>query len=304
MPVTESPASPETTPASDRLVRTLSSDGGVAVRALVGTALVGEAQRRHATTPTATSALGRALLGAVLLASDSKDAETVQLQFRGDGPLGTITVISDSRGCVRGFVSQPGLDLPPRGGKLDVGSAVGRGILAVVRHHPSWREPYSGIVPLASGEIAEDLAHYLRDSEQKPSAVALGIHLDALGRVDAAGGYFVQGLPGAEEDTLARLERNVMGAPTPSELVRQGLGAEELALHLLEGLGHRELEVSTPRFHCGCDRERVLRAVALLGREELRQIATLGEEVEVRCAFCAERYAVDPDEAGALAPDA
>jgi molecular chaperone Hsp33 len=289
---------------TDRLVRTLSADGGVAARALVATGLVAEAQRRHATSPTATSALGRALMGAVLLASDAKDDETVQLQFRGDGPLGAITVISDAAGRVRGFASHPEADPPIRAGKLDVGRAVGRGILAVVRYHPSWKEPYSGIVPLASGEIAEDIAHYLRDSEQKPSAVALGVHVDASGAVDAAGGYFVQALPDASESTLIQLERNVMSLPPPSELVREGQSAESIADLLLLGLGRRDVQASAPAFFCGCDRARVLRAVALLGRADLREIAAKGEAVEVRCAFCAERYAVDPDEAGALLPDA
>lgn len=285
-------------------MRTVSADGGVAVRVLVGTALVREAQQRHATSPTATSALGRALLGGLLLASDAKDEESVQLQFRGDGPLGVITVIADARGRVRGFVGNPEADPPPRGGKLDVGAAVGSGILAVVRHHPAWREPYSGLVPLASGEVAEDIAHYLRDSEQKPSAVALGVHVDARGDVDAAGGFFVQALPGAADDTVARLERNVLALPPPSELLRQGLDAEAILALLLAGLGNRELVTTTPAFHCGCDRERVLRAVALLGRQDLREIGAKGETVDVRCAFCGNRYAVEPDEARALLPDA
>jgi molecular chaperone Hsp33 len=243
-------------------------------------------------------------MGAVLLACDGDDEEIVQLQFRGDGPLGPLTAIADAGGRVRGFASRPDADPPPRDGKLDVGAAVGRGILAVVRHQPSWKEPYSGIVPLASGEIAEDLAHYLRDSQQKPSAVALGVHLDATGTVDVAGGFLVQALPDAEEQTLIQIERNVMTLPPPSELLREGQSAESMAELLLLGLGRRELHASTPRFHCGCDRERVLRAVSLLGREDLRELAGRGEDVEVRCAFCGDRYAVPPDEARALLPDA
>lgn len=289
----------------DELVRAVSGDGQVAVRAIVGTALVREAARRHRTAPTATAALGRTLLAAILLGAEGDDDETVQLQLSGSGLLRSATAIADSAGRVRGFVGQPATHLPPRDdGKLDVGGAIGEGTLAVVRFHPSWREPYSGVVPLVSGEVAEDVASYLRNSEQKPCAVALGVHVDGRGGVDAAGGFLVQALPNAGEASLAALESNVLGLPAPSELVRAGIGADGIVRRVLEGLGSGVLHRSAPRFHCGCDRDRVLRAVALLGRDEMRDIAVKGEEVEVRCAFCAERYAIPADEVGSLALDA
>jgi molecular chaperone Hsp33 len=289
----------------DELVRTLSRDGAVGVRAIVGTALVREAVRRHRTAPTATAALGRTLLAAILLAAEGDDDETVQLQLSGSGPLRSTTAIADAAGRVRGCVGLPTTHLPPReDGKLDVGGAIGAGILTVVRFHPSWREPYSGIVPLVSGEVAEDVASYLRSSEQKPCAVALGVHVDDAGTVDAAGGYLVQALPNASEASLATLEANVLALPPPSELVRSGLSAGAIADRLLAGLGRGEIQRVSPSFHCGCDRERVLRAVALLGRDEMRDIARKGDEIEVRCAFCAERYAIAADEVGSLALDA
>lgn len=289
----------------DALVRALSRDGQVAVRAIVGTALVREAARRHATKPTASAALGRTLLAAILLGAEGDEDETVQIQLSGSGALRSATAIADAAGRVRGFVGLPSLHLPPRDdGKLDVGRALGDGTLTVVRFHPSWKEPYSGIVPLVSGEIAEDVASYLRNSEQKPCAVALGIHVDGSGEVDAAGGFLVQALPDASEATLGALEANVLRLPTPSDLVRAGLGAGDIVLRLLEGLGAGELHATTPRFHCSCDRDRVLRAVTLLGRDEIREIAAKGEEVEVRCAFCAERYALPADEVGSLVLDA
>jgi len=289
----------------DALVRTLSEDGQIAVRAIVGSALVREAARRHATAPTASAALGRTLLAAVLLGAEGDEDETVQLQLSGSGPLRSATAIADSAGRVRGFVGLPSLALPPRDdGKLDVGRALGEGTLTVVRFHPSWKEPYTGIVPLVSGEIAEDVASYLRNSEQKPCAVALGVHVDGSGEVDAAGGFLVQALPDASDASLAALEVNVLRLPPPSELVRAGLGAAEIAAELLLGLGVGELHASAPRFHCGCDRERVLRAVTLLGRDEIREIVAKGDEVEVRCAFCAERYALPADEVGSLVLDA
>ena len=288
----------------DSLVRTVSSDGSLAVRALVATGLVAEAARRHGTAPTASAALGRALMGAVLIASSAKDDETVQIQLRGDGPLGQLTVIADNLGRVRGYVANPGAHPPPRGSKLDVGAAVGQGVLAVVRYHPAWREPYTGIVPIVSGEVAEDLTHYLAKSEQTASALAAGVFVRSDGDVAAAGAWLVQALPGADEDVLARLESTVRALPAPTELVRAGLSADEICDRVLAGIGSRGRERSEPRFHCGCDTERIRRAVALLGREETRAIAAAREQLSVRCEFCATQYVLGPDEVGALLPDA
>lgn len=273
------------------------------MRTLVATELVREAALRHGTSPLAGAALGRALMGALLLASDGNDEETVQLQFRGAGPLRAITVKADHGGNVRGYVADPAVALPLRDGKLDVGGAIGIGILSVIRFHPEWREPYAGIVPLASGEIAEDIAHYLRDSEQKPCAVALGVHLSSHCEVDAAGGFLVHALPGASDESLATLERNVRALAAPSELVRGGLDASGMAEHLLADLGATLLHRLEPRFHCGCDRERVMRAATLLGRVELRDVIRCGEPLEVRCEFCAERWVLSIDEIATLALD-
>ncbi len=282
----------------------LSGDGSFAVRALVATDLVAEAARRHVTSPTASAALGRALMGATLLAAAAKRDETVQLAFRGDGPIGSVTAIADGAGRARGFVGNPAVEVPPRGRKLDVGAAVGRGILAVVRHHPSWREPHRGLVPLVSGEIAEDIARYLKDSEQVASAVALGVLVGADGAVEAAGGFVVQVLPGADEVALAELERNVLGLAPPTELLRAGLRGDEILERLVGSLSSGPRERSRPAFACSCDRGRVERAVLLLGRAEVREIAAKGETVEVRCEFCAERYTLAADEVARLAPDA
>ncbi len=289
---------------TDELVRALSADGGLQVRALVGTGLVSEAARRHATSPTASAALGRALMAAELLAAAAKDDETVQLHFSGDGPIGAITVISDHRGGVRGFVGNPAAHPPPRDSKLDVGGAVGRGILAVVRYQPSWREPYRGIVPLVSGEIAEDVAHYLLESEQIPSAVALGVYVRADGSIDAAGGFMVQVLPGADEATVSRLQSNVHALPAPTDLLRSGLRADDIVDRLLDGLGARERTRSAPEFSCCCGEGRMRQAVVLLGRDGLRELVECGEQVEIRCEFCSRTLSLSADEVGSLAPDA
>jgi molecular chaperone Hsp33 len=291
-------------PVPDRLARALSEGGDVAVRAVTGTALVAEAAARHGTGPTATAALGRALLGALLLGAGGKDGESVQLRLRGDGPLRSVLAIADGEGGVRGNVGTPVVELPLRGGRLDVAGALGLGELSVVRHRPGWREPYTGIVPLVSGEIAQDLALYLTESEQTPSAVALGVYLEPDGTVRGAAGFLAHALPGARDEALAVLERNVAGFGSPSERVRDGETAEELALALLDGIGGRVLESRPVGFRCRCDEARVLRAVALLGREALRELCDAGEPVEVRCELCGERYAVDPERARALVPDA
>jgi molecular chaperone Hsp33 len=286
------------------LVRTVSADGGLSVRALVATPLVAEAAARHGTAPTASAALGRALMGAVLLAVGQQENETLQLQFRGNGPLGQVTVISDHLGQARGYVTDPSVHLPSRGTKLDVSGAVGKGILAVVRYHPAWREPYTGIVPLVSGEIAEDIAHYLAASEQTPSALAAGVFVESDGSIGAAGGYLVQALPGADPAVLQRLEVTIRSLPAPTSLIKSGVTADGILDALLEGIGGRARERSSPRFHCGCNGDKIRRAVALLGRAETRAIAESGETVEVRCEFCATHYRLPPDEIGALLPDA
>lgn len=293
-----------TTLAPDRLLRTLSEDGSVSVRALVGSALVREAARRHATSPVATAALGRTLLGALLLASRGKDAESVELRFRARGPLGQVVAIADDAGHVRGYAANPGLDLPLRGGRLDVARAIGLGELAVVRFRPGWREPYTGIVPIVSGEIAEDIALYLTESEQTPSTVALGIYHEQDGAPAAAGGFLVQALPGADDEVLEQIESNAERMPALSRLVREGASAADLVELLLARVGRRDLESAAPQFYCGCNEERVLRAVSLLGRRELDDATAKRERLEVRCAFCAELYSVDPERSRALLQDA
>ncbi|MCG8590921.1 MAG: Hsp33 family molecular chaperone HslO [Proteobacteria bacterium] len=292
-------------PPRDEIVRALSEDGGVAVRAIVATSLVAEAARRHGLSPTATQALGRALMGAVLLAVSGKHGASVQLQFRGDGPLGVVTVIANEDGEVRGFVGRPDARVSARpDGEADVASAVGRGVLAVVRNHPSWREPHRGIVPLVSGAVARDLAHYLSESEQTPSAISLGAVTGEAGEVVAASGFLVQALPGADDAVLAQVEENVRALPSTARLVAGGCDAGGLVERLLAGVGSRGHASQATRFHCGCEPDRVQRSVALLGRDELLEAARGGEPLEVVCQFCAERYSVAPSELAALAEEA
>jgi molecular chaperone Hsp33 len=286
----------------DELVRTVAADGCASIRVLAATNLVRDAVHRHATSPVASVALARTLMGGLLLATETQDGERVQIQVRGDGPLGTITVTADASGAVRGYVQHPDADVPLRGESLGISDAVGLGALAVERNHPRWKSPYSGIVPLVEGEIAQDLARYLLESEQKPSTLVLGVYLGRDGRVEAAGGYLVQGLPGAEDEALARLEQRVERTRHPSELLRRGSSVDAILGSLTEGIGHGDVERVAPRFFCPCSIERVKRAAVLLGRDEIREIISTGETLEVRCAFCAEVYHLGPDEIGTLLP--
>lgn len=300
---------PATEYTDDELVRTISTDGSISVRTVVARNLVAEAAERRPLAPTALSALGRVLVGAVLLgmgpASKSKsDVETVQLQFRGNGPLGMMVAICDSTGRVRGTVSNPSVDLPLRDGQPDVAKAIGLGTLSVVRSRPSWREPYTGTVPLVSGEIAKDITLYLTESEQTPSAVGLGIAIDVDGRVSNAGGFLVQTLPGADEEATLQMEHNVLSLPGTSALLQEGVDADGLADLLLAGLGDSGRHRSVPIFHCPCTRDRALRTLILLGRAEMREIIEAGAAQEVCCEFCGRRYELTPDEIGALLPDA
>jgi molecular chaperone Hsp33 len=281
---------------ADRLARTLTADGMVRGLAAVTTELVEEARQRHGTLPTATAALGRALTAGLLLGGLLKTDERVSLQFSGDGPLGSILVDATPEGVVRGFVSRPLTHLPPRGGKLDVGGALGRGLLCVMRVPRGEGPPYRSVVPLASGEIGSDVASYLVTSEQTPSAVAIGVFVHPDGRVGAAGGYLLQTMPGADPTSIDRLEGNVGAARAPSDLVRQGLDASAILAHLLDGFAIHLLEERPVRFQCRCSRARVESAILAMGRAEVLDVLAVERRAEVVCEFCGTRYVVEEQE--------
>ncbi|MFQ3639869.1 MAG: Hsp33 family molecular chaperone HslO, partial [Chloracidobacterium sp.] len=233
-----------TTSTPDRLLQAVAADDGVRVVAATTTHLVQEACRRHGSWKTATVALGRALTGAALLASSLKTSERVTVHIEGRGPVGAITAEANARGEVRGYVRHPQTDVPLRSdGKLDVGAAVGKGVLHVIREggfEIGLMEAYRGSVPLISGEIAEDLTYYLSHSEQIPSAMSLGVYMEAGdGVVGAAGGFLVQVLPEADEATIAHLERTVAAAPPITELVRAGATPEDIIRQALGALDWR-----------------------------------------------------------------
>lgn len=259
---------------------------------VVATDLVLEAQRRHATAPTATAALGRLLMGTLLLGALKGWEESVQVSVLGRGELGQVTAVTSHRGAVKGYVGNPACDPPLNAaGKLDVGKAVGAGILTVVRSRPDWQQPYTGTIPLYSGEVAEDLTHYLSDSEQISSSVGLGVAMGKDGVVSSAGGFLVQVLPFCSEATITQLEANIQSLPPASQMVAS-LSPQDIIAALLKGLGSQPPEEGVPLTFGPCEVEdlkpRMLRAVESLGAQDVRSLLEEQGHVEVRCEFCAE----------------
>ncbi|HEV7733051.1 MAG TPA: Hsp33 family molecular chaperone HslO [Candidatus Binatia bacterium] len=284
---------------ADTLARAIAADGSVRALAAVTTDLVEEARGRHGTLPTATAALGRALTGALLLAATLKRDERLSLEFSGDGPLRGVLVDATPDGDTRGYAYRPATHVPPRAGKLDVGGALGRGVLCVMRVPLAGGSLYRSVVPLASGEIGEDIASYLATSEQTPSAVGVGVFVEPDGRVAAAGGWLVQALPDAEPAALDRMATRVEGVRPPSDMVRSGLTAADMLAAVL-GDGTVPLEDRPVRFRCRCSRERVLGAIAAMGRAELLDILAGERRTAVTCEFCAQLYDVGEAEIASL----
>ncbi|MFN0124256.1 MAG: Hsp33 family molecular chaperone HslO [Blastocatellia bacterium] len=287
---------------NDTMVQALVAGSGVRAIAAVTTQLTGEACRRHGTSRTATAALGRALTGALLLGRTFKDLERVTLQFQGRGPAGTIFAEASSRGTVRGYITNPAAEVPlNKHGKLDVGGLLGPGLLHVIRE-AAWemgfsREPYYGSVPLVSGEIAEDLANYLLVSEQISSAVSLGVFtsLDEAGgaQVTAAGGYLIQLMPGADEETIATLETAISLAPHTTEMIRQGADASDILRIALNEMPLEILEEIPVALRCSCSPERAFNLVAALGNAEITDMLEQDHGAKLTCHFCNEVYWLD-----------
>ncbi len=291
--------SPSPTP--DRLLQAVAAGDTVRVVAATTTHLVQEACRRHKSWKTATVALGRTLTGAALLASSLKTSERVTIHIEGRGPLGTITAEANAQGEVRGYVQHPQTDVPLRpDGKLDIGAAVGKGVIHVIREggfEIGLMESYRGSVPLVSGEIAEDLTYYLSSSEQIPSAMSLGVYMEAGdGVVGAAGGFLVQVLPDADEATVAHLERTVAAAPPITEMVRSGATPEDLIRQALGELDWRPLAERPLEFVCTCSLERTERLLVALGVEEMQALLAEQGQAELTCHYCNAVYRLSADD--------
>lgn len=276
----------------DQLVRAITKDGFVKAAAVTTRELTERARNIHKTLPVGTAALGRTLAAASMMGNALKaEGASLTLQIKGGGPLGTVLAVSDTEGNVRGYVQNPHVDLPLRAdGKLDVGAAVGTdGALTVIKDL-DMKEPYIGSVQLLGGEIAEDLAAYFVESEQIPTACALGVLVDRDQSVRAAGGYIIQLLPGADEDTIARVEGGVLAAGPVTALLERNPSPEALLRAVLSDFEVELLETVPVSYKCYCTRDRVERALISMGVDELQSLLEEQGGCELTCQFCDRVY--------------
>ncbi len=291
---------------ADQLIRATAADGGIRAVGAITTKLTSVARERHKLSYVATAALGRTMTAGLLMASSMKRiGSRVNVRIKGDGPLGGILVDAGLDGTVRGYVGNPSVELPPnRYGKLDVGGAVGKGFLYVVRD-VGFGYPYSSTVELVSGEVGEDIAHYLVTSEQTPSAIVLGVFVGAQG-VTASGGLLIQVLPKAARDEalVETLESRVSALQGFTPLLQAGKNLTEIFQDLLGDMGlHIFPESQMLRFNCGCSFDRMLGALKIFGETELQDMIAKDDGAEAKCEFCGEVYQATSDQLAQLIAD-
>lgn len=272
---------------SDKLVKAITK--GVRVYAAVTTDLVNEAIRRHDCYPVAAAALGRTMTGALLLAANLKNKEALTVNIRGDGPLKNITADAVPEGFVRGYVANPHVELPLNDkGKLDVGGGVGQGLVTVTRF-TGLREPMRGSSEIITGEIAEDLTNYLYVSEQTPSSIGLGVLVDTDFSARAAGGFIIQPMPDADEETISRLEENLQKLRPVTTMIDEGKDAREIILEIMNGFEMEFLTSTDLAFKCQCSKERLEDVLLNLNHDDMESLIADGQ-AEVCCHFCGEKY--------------
>jgi len=287
----------------DQLIRVISDEANVRAMACLTTSAVREACTRHRTSPGASVALGRALTGAVLMGALLKGRQRIALKFEGNGPLGKIVVEGDPMCLVHGYVGNPDADLPLKDGRFDVPGLLGRAGLLTVTKDLQLKSPYQGVVNLVSSEIAEDIAYYLTESEQTPSAMGLTTVPDDQGGIAVAGGFLLQSLPPANEEALDVLTSRIRSLPPLAKLFFDGATPKEV-LDLIFGdipyevLGHQDVA-----FHCGCSRDRIEQALITLGVDEILSLARGEEDTVITCEFCREPYVFTPEALRKLASE-
>lgn len=280
----------------DYIVRATAAEGQIRAFAATTRQIVETAREHHNTSPVATAALGRLLTAGTMMGSMMKnDTDMLTLQIRGDGPIGGITVTADSHANVKGYVNNPDVMLPPKNGKLDVGGAVGIGLIQVIKDM-GLKEPYVGQTILVTSEIAEDLTYYFANSEQVPSSVGLGVLMEKDNTVRCAGGFIIQLMPFAKEDTISRLEENLKNVTSVTALLDKGNTPEQLLLILLGNMGVEIMDTVPAKFYCNCTKERVEKAVASIGKKDIQEMIDDGENIEVKCHFCNTAYEYTVDE--------
>ena len=281
---------------SDYIVRATAANDAIRAFAITSKDIVEEARERHNTSPIVTAALGRMLsagsmMGVMLKGED----DLVTLQIQGSGPLKGVTVTANHKGEVKGFPNVSVVDLPPKNGKLDVGGAIDLGIMRVIKDM-GLKEPYVGTVELQTGEIAEDLTYYYAVSEQIPSSVGLGVLMNKDNTVNCAGGFIIQLMPFTSEEVIAKLEENLQTLPSVTDMLSSGKTPEQMLETVLAGLDIDFKETYPACYKCDCSRDRVVKSLASLGKEDMDDIISDGKPVEVRCQFCNEAYEFTIDE--------
>ncbi|WP_312425630.1 Hsp33 family molecular chaperone HslO [Lacrimispora sp.] len=276
---------------ADYIVRATAGDHQIRAFAATTRELVEQARQAHNTSPIATAALGRLLTAGSMMGIMMKgEDDLLTLKIQGSGPMEGLTVTADSKGNVKGYAYNPGVMLPPnQAGKLDVGGAVGEGVLSVIRDI-GLKEPYVGQTILVGGEIAEDLTYYYASSEQTPSSVALGVLMNRDNTVKQAGGFIIQLLPGASEEIIGGLEKKLGEITSITDLLDQGKTPEMILEHILGEFGLELMEQVPTRFYCNCDKARVEKALISIGRKELQEMIDEGKSIEVNCHFCNKNY--------------
>ena len=286
----------------DYLVRGMSMDGFVKAVAIRSTEMVRRGAQIHKTSVNATAAFGRALTACSMMGNMQKvENGSMTLQIKGGGPIGSIVCVSDATGNVRGYVYEPNVPLVEKyPGKLDVGATVGTdGTLTVIRDL-QMKEPYVGSVELVSGEIGDDVTAYFAQSEQTPTACALGVLVDVDQSVKVAGGYILQLLPGAPEETIDALEKGIKRAGAVTAMLEQGMTPEDILGQVCGDLGIVFMETTEVSYKCYCDRNRVTAALLSLGKKELTEIYEEGKTFPVECQFCDTVYEYTPEDIAQL----
>lgn len=287
---------------SNELVRAIAANAQIRAFACNTRDMAEAARRAHNTSPVVTAALGRLLSAGAMMGSMLKgDKDLLTLQVRGDGPMRGLTVTADAAGCVKGYPLVPDVILPANAlGKLDVGGAIGKGTLSVIKDM-GLKEPYVGQTQLQTGEIAEDLTYYFATSEQVPSAVGLGVLMNRDNTVRQAGGFIIQLMPFAEEGVIAKLEENLAHVASVTALLEEGNSPSDMLQILLDGLDPEITDTSEVFYRCNCSRERIEKVLISLGREELSDMIQEGEPIEVNCQFCNQKYSFAVEELKTLA---